>query len=103
MIEYTLDTQRARSEARVQPTQARLVNELVKRASNEANRDPQIGRTLFQLLVPVEVEPFLGGAQPWCCSSRPHRAFPWELLDTATPARRRAACVNSGRCARSAS
>ena len=39
----------------------RCVSELVAKASNDANRDAQIGRTLFDLLVPVEMEPFLGG------------------------------------------
>ena len=42
-------------------TQGTLLSELVAKASNDANRDPQIGRTLFNLLVPVEMEPFLGG------------------------------------------
>lgn len=81
-ITYTLDTQRARSEARVQPTQARLVNELVKRASNEANRDPQIGRTLFQLLVPVEMETSLRGSSELLLELNDGTAgIPWELLD----------------------
>src|SRR5690606_826978 len=60
-IVYTLDTQRARTEVRAQAAQTTLVRELVKRASNHANHDPQVGRTLFQLLVPVEMEASLGG------------------------------------------
>jgi predicted permease len=39
-----------------------LLRELVATASNDANTDPRIGRTLFNLLVPVELEPFLGGS-----------------------------------------
>lgn len=81
-ITYTLDTQRARSEARVQPTQARLVSELVRRASNDANRDPQIGRTLFQLLVPVEMETSLRGSTELLLELNDGTAgIPWELLD----------------------
>ncbi len=81
-ITYTLDTQRARSEARVQATQARLVSELVKRASNEANRDTQIGRTLFQLLVPVEMEASLRGSNELLLELNDGTAaIPWELLD----------------------
>lgn len=81
-ITYTLDTQRARSEARVQPTQARLVSELVRRASNDANRDPQIGRTLFQLLVPVEMEASLRGSSELLLELNDGTAgIPWELLD----------------------
>ena len=82
IITYTLDTQRARSEARVQPTQARLVEELVRRASNDANRDPQIGRTLFQLLVPVEMETSLRGSSELLLELNDGTAgIPWELLD----------------------
>jgi len=82
IITYTLDTQRARSEARVQPTQARLVSELVRRASNDANRDPKIGRTLFQLLVPVEMETSLRGSSELLLELNDGTAgIPWELLD----------------------
>ena len=82
IITYTLDTQRARSEARVQATQARLVSELVRRASNDANRDPQIGRTLFQLLVPVEMEASLRGSSELLLELNDGTAgIPWELLD----------------------
>ena len=81
-ITYSLDTQRARSEARVQATQARLVSELVKRASNDANRDPNIGRTLFQLLVPVEMEASLRGSSELLLELNDGTAaIPWELLD----------------------
>lgn len=82
IISYTMDTQRARSEARVQPTQARLVSELVRRASNDANRDPQIGRTLFQLLVPVEMETSLRASSELLLEVNDGTAgIPWELLD----------------------
>lgn len=82
IITYTLDTQRARSEARVQATQARLVSELVRRASSDANRDPQIGRTLFQLLVPVEMETSLRGSSELLLELNDGTAgIPWELLD----------------------
>lgn len=87
-ITYTLDTQRARSEARVQPTQARLVSELVRRASNDANRDPQIGRTLFQLLVPVEMETSLRGSSELLLELNDGTAgIPWELLDAPSDGR----------------
>ncbi|WP_137921828.1 CHAT domain-containing protein [Hydrogenophaga sp. 2FB] len=81
-IVYTLDTQRARAEVRAQATQAQLVGELVRRASNDANRDPQIGRTLFQLLVPVEMEASLGGTSELLLEvDDGTAAIPWELLD----------------------
>jgi tetratricopeptide (TPR) repeat protein len=82
-IAFTLDSKRARTEVRAQVTQARLVRELVLRASTAANQDPQIGRTLFHLLVPMEVEPFLGGTSRMLLELDDGTAsIPWELLDT---------------------
>ena len=82
-IAYTLDTRRARTEVRAQQAQGPLLRELVAKASNNANRDPQIGRTLFNLLVPVEMEPFLGGTSEMLIEVDETTAvIPWELLDT---------------------
>ncbi len=81
-IVYNLDTKRARTEVRAQRTQGTLVDDLVAKASNDANRDPQIGRTLFDLLVPVEMEPFLGGTTEMVIElDLTTAALPWELLD----------------------
>jgi len=82
-IAWTLDTRRARAEVRAQQTQGSLVRELVAKASNDASRDTQIGRTLFDLLVPVELEPFLGGTSEMVIELDSNTAgIPWELLDT---------------------
>ncbi len=82
-ITFNLDTRRARTEVRAQQTQGTLVRELVAKASNNANRDAQIGRTLFDLLVPVEMEPFLGGTSEMVIElDAGTAAIPWELLDT---------------------
>ncbi|MGZ5713036.1 MAG: DUF7379 domain-containing protein [Caldimonas sp.] len=82
-ITYNLDTRRARTEVRAQQTQGTLMRELVAKASNDANRDAQIGRTLFDLLVPVEMEPFLGGTSEMVIELDGGTAgIPWELLDT---------------------
>ena len=84
-ITYTLDTKRARAEVRAQKTQASLVKELVAKASNDTNRDAQIGRTLFDLLVPVEMEPFLGGTSEMVIElDGGTAALPWEVLDTSS-------------------
>jgi hypothetical protein len=86
-IQYVLDTRRARTEVRAQQAQGTLLNELVAKASNDANRDAQIGRTLFKLLVPVEMEPFLGGTTEMLIELDAGSAvIPWELLDTDAPA-----------------
>lgn len=82
-IAYKIDTKRARTELRAQHAQGTLLRELVANASNDASTDPQIGRTLFNLLVPVEVEPFLGGTIEMVIELQPETAaIPWELLDT---------------------
>ncbi|MEP6608105.1 MAG: CHAT domain-containing protein [Burkholderiaceae bacterium] len=82
-IAYTLDTKRARTEVRAQATQGPLLRELVARASNDQNTDRRIGRTLFQLLIPVEMEPFLGGTTEMVIELDSGTAgIPWELLDT---------------------
>ena len=87
MIAYTLDTKRARTEVRAQATQGPLLRELVASASNDQNIDRRIGRTLFQLLVPVEMEPFLGGTTEMVIELDSGTAgIPWELLDTDTGA-----------------
>lgn len=91
VIAYTLDTRRARTEVRAQATQATLVREMVKRASNERNQDPQIGRTLYQLLVPVEMDPFMGGTTEARIELDAGTAgIPWELLHNTSDARGRA-------------
>jgi len=83
-ITYRLDTRRARTEVRAQQTQAPLLRELVAQASNDKNTDAQIGRTLFQLLVPMEMEPYLGGTSEMLLELDAGTAgIPWELLDTA--------------------
>lgn len=78
-----LDTRRARTEVRAQSTQGDLPRGLIADASNDQNSDPQIGRTLFQLLVPVEIEPFLAGTTEMQIELDGGTAgIPWELLDT---------------------
>ena len=52
-------------------------------ASNDQNRDQQIGRTLFNLLIPVELEAYLAGSGEMQIELDPQTAkIPWELLDT---------------------
>lgn len=83
VIAFTLDTHRARTEVRAQSTQAPLLRELVAGACDDQERDNQFGRSLFQLLVPLEVEPFLGGTTELVIElDRGTADLPWELLDT---------------------
>ncbi|HLL19879.1 MAG TPA: hypothetical protein VK439_13945, partial [Rubrivivax sp.] len=82
-ISFALDTKRARTEVRAQSTQGKLLRDLVSRASTAASQDPRLGHTLFQLLVPPEVEPFLAGTSRMLLELDDRTAvIPWELLDT---------------------
>jgi hypothetical protein len=68
---------------RGQRAQSDLVTELVVTASNDQNRDERIGRTLFNLLIPIELEPYLAGSSELQIELDPQTAkIPWELLDT---------------------
>lgn len=82
-IQYTLDTKRARSEVRGQSTQLKLIRELVRVAADDRNSDPQFSRTLFHLLVPVELEPLVASSPYLVLELDAHTAaLPWELMDT---------------------
>ncbi len=82
-ISYTMDTRRARAEVTAQATQVPLMRQLVATAANDRNRDPQLGRTLFQLLVPLTLEPFFGGTTEMVLQLDDQTAgIPWEMLDT---------------------
>jgi hypothetical protein len=58
------------------------VRDLVKTASSDANDDPQIGSTLFKLLIPIDLESFLtGGSEIQIELDDETAGIPWELLD----------------------
>lgn len=81
-IAFALDTKRARTEVRAQSTQGKLLRELVAKASTAGSGDTRLGNTLFQLLVPPEVEPFLAGTSRMLLElDDKTAAIPWELLD----------------------
>jgi hypothetical protein len=81
-IEFTLCTRRARNEVRALAPQARLVRQMVSTAARDGQADVEIGRSLFQLLVPAELEPFLAGSRQLVLEVDDSTAgIPWELLD----------------------
>jgi pimeloyl-ACP methyl ester carboxylesterase len=81
-LEYTLDTRRARTEMRAQSTQAALVRKLVHRASNDENTDPQLSKTLYQLLIPRELDAYFSGSTQMRIELDDSTCgLPWELLD----------------------
>jgi hypothetical protein len=59
------------------------VEQLVAKASNERGSDIGIGRTLFKLLVPLEMEPIMAGTSAMVIELDQGSApIPWEMLDT---------------------
>ncbi|WP_448107205.1 CHAT domain-containing protein [Pseudomonas azerbaijanoccidentalis] len=83
MIAYTLDTRRARAEVRAQSTQVALLHELVSASSNLPLAGSTIGQTLFKLLVPLEMDAYLGGTTEMQIElDSSTAAIPWELLNT---------------------
>ena len=83
LISYTLDTRRARSEVRAQATQVPLVQELMSSVVRDYGRGNQTGRTLFQLLLPIELRSFLNGSTEVQLELDDGTAvIPWELLES---------------------
>jgi hypothetical protein len=83
-IAYTLDTKRARTETRAQPVQTALLRSLIAEAADDRSQDLAIRRTLFRLLVPVDLEPFLtGNTEAQFEVDSGTAGIPWELLDDA--------------------
>ncbi len=85
VISFLLDTQRGRSDVQVraQTAQGGLLRDLLVQASAADSRDPRLGRTLFQLLVPPEIEPFLAGAARMLLElDEVTAAIPWEMVET---------------------
>jgi tetratricopeptide (TPR) repeat protein len=84
-VRYVVDSKRARNEVRPQPMQLQLIGNLVKAAANNINTDQQIGRTLFSLLVPADIESFLGGSTETVLELNEGTAgIPWEILESGT-------------------
>lgn len=80
--EFTLSTRRARDEVRGSVAQSKLLQHLVSKGATDENEDTGIGRALFKLLVPLEIEPFLAGSTSLVLQlDSATAAYPWEMLD----------------------
>ncbi|MGV7246910.1 CHAT domain-containing protein, partial [Caballeronia sp. M23-90] len=87
---YAMDTRRARGELRPKNIQLNLLNKLIASSSREQANNEQIGCTLFQLVVPFELRPFLGEKTDLVLSLDDTTAgIPWELLQTPDDAKDR--------------
>lgn len=80
-IAYTLDTRRARSEVRAQAMHTAELRELIARASGRPD-DTEVGAALFRMLIPPELEPFLGATSDMVIQVDGGTAgIPWEMVD----------------------
>ena len=88
-IVYTVNSKHVPTEVRLHPTQLPLIRNLVWEASNNSNADTQIGRTLFSLLVPFDLEPFMGSSTETVLElDDVTAAIPWEVLEPPTATNR---------------
>ncbi len=102
-VSYALDTRRARTEVRAQRTQINLLKKLVARAATARSSDASLGKTLFQLLVPLELKPFMSGNDRLVLQLDEQTApIPWELLDTRTETTTETATENTTEASASA-
>jgi tetratricopeptide (TPR) repeat protein len=83
-IEFAFGGRRARTEVYAERAQDQVVRELVGRAARMGAADSALGRTLFQLLVPVDLESQLASNRPMVLDlDRQTAPIPWELLEAA--------------------
>lgn len=80
-IAFTIDTRRARTEVRSSTTQLPLLEALIRDAETERRPDATLGKTLFRVLVPAELDSFFGSSEAVMLEVDDATAgIPWELL-----------------------
>lgn len=81
-IEFTIDSQRARTEIHRRPIQVLLIEQMIADAAQSARGHEGTNSTLFQLLIPPEADVFLRqSGQLLLEVDEASAVIPWELLD----------------------
>jgi len=81
-LEFSMWTQRSRSEVRGKAVQPALMACLVRSAENNPDQDVRLGSTLFKLLIPLELQTSLQSSSAVVLDlDGPSAGFPWEFLD----------------------
>jgi len=81
-LRFTLLTQRARAEETLVPTQAELVDRFVARASAATAYDPDVNRTLFEMLLPNRLKDgSVLRSNLVLVLDKEAARFPWEMLE----------------------
>ncbi|QTR48918.1 CHAT domain-containing protein [Candidatus Thiothrix anitrata] len=80
-LKYTALTDRARAEMRLQATQRKFVDQFINKAVATSKADPELSKTLFELLLPTEIkEQAPQGDNLVLVLDEETSAYPWELL-----------------------
>ena len=80
-LKYTSLTDRARAELVLQSTQRRLVDQFIEKATASSNGDTELGKILFELLLPPEMKEQAPNAENLVLVlDAEASAYPWELL-----------------------
>jgi CHAT domain-containing protein/pimeloyl-ACP methyl ester carboxylesterase len=96
-LKYTTITERARAELLLQATQQRLINRFVEDATRNTSHRTNIGKTLFELLIPNELKDLARKQQHLVLLlNRQAAHYPWELLQDKEDVDRGPIVVNSG-------
>lgn len=81
-LEFSMWTQRSRSEVRGKAVQPALMASLVQSAENNPDDNVRLGSTLFKLLIPLELQTSLQSSSAVVLDlDAPSAGFPWEFLD----------------------
>lgn len=80
-IKYVYLSERARAEAIIQQRQPGLIEALIKEAIKDSHYNPDISRTLFQLMIPVDFKPSARQTERLLLVLDGYTAnLPWEML-----------------------
>lgn len=80
-LKYTTLTDKARAELMLQSTQRKLVDQFIHKAVSNSHNDPEVGKVLFELLVPAALKEQAPNAENLVLVlDSEASAYPWELL-----------------------
>ncbi|NND90790.1 MAG: CHAT domain-containing protein [Granulosicoccus sp.] len=96
-LKFETLTERARVESYLQATQRRLVDRFLSRAAASPVNDPEIGKTLFELLMPNHLKEYAPDRRNLILMLNDRSAaYPWELLQDGADKDGRPLAVESG-------
>lgn len=96
-LKYTALTDRARAELLLHSTQRKLVDQVIGQAVSSSKVDPELGKTLFELLLPTEMKEQAPSSENLVLVvDEAAGNYPWELLYDRRNAEAQPISVSSG-------